>query len=33
MDGWKANRVYQAFQWLTYDSFKVSLGLPTTGGH
>jgi len=22
-----------AFQWLIYDSFKVSLGLPTTGGH
>lgn len=22
-----------AFQWLTYDSFKVYLGLPTTGGH
>jgi len=22
-----------AFQWLLYDSFKVSLGLPTTGGH
>jgi solute carrier family 25 phosphate transporter 3 len=24
---------WQAFQWLIYDSFKVSLGLPTTGGH
>ncbi|PNS19458.1 hypothetical protein CAC42_7302 [Sphaceloma murrayae] len=22
-----------AFQWLIYDSFKVALGLPTTGGH
>jgi len=22
-----------AFQWLIYDSFKVGLGLPTTGGH
>ncbi|CAD0111758.1 unnamed protein product [Aureobasidium uvarum] len=22
-----------AFQWLIYDSFKVSIGLPTTGGH
>ncbi|KAF2270244.1 mitochondrial phosphate carrier protein-like protein [Lojkania enalia] len=22
-----------AFQWLIYDSFKVYLGLPTTGGH
>lgn len=22
-----------AFQWLLYDSFKVTLGLPTTGGH
>jgi len=22
-----------AFQWLIYDTFKVSLGLPTTGGH
>ncbi|KAI5203105.1 hypothetical protein E4T39_04371 [Aureobasidium subglaciale] len=22
-----------AFQWLIYDSFKVSVGLPTTGGH
>lgn len=22
-----------AFQWLAYDSFKVYLGLPTTGGH
>ncbi|KAF2126066.1 mitochondrial phosphate carrier protein-like protein [Dothidotthia symphoricarpi CBS 119687] len=22
-----------AFQWLIYDSFKVSLGLPTSGGH
>ncbi|MCJ1240925.1 hypothetical protein MMC14_008929 [Varicellaria rhodocarpa] len=22
-----------AFQWLIYDSFKVSLGFPTTGGH
>ena len=22
-----------AFQWLVYDSFKVYLGLPTTGGH
>ncbi|KAF1982406.1 mitochondrial phosphate carrier protein 2 [Aulographum hederae CBS 113979] len=22
-----------AFQWLIYDSFKVNLGLPTTGGH
>lgn len=22
-----------AFQWLIYDSFKVQLGLPTTGGH
>ncbi|TAQ83959.1 hypothetical protein B7494_g7722 [Chlorociboria aeruginascens] len=22
-----------AFQWLLYDSFKVALGLPTTGGH
>ncbi|KAF3165578.1 Cu/Pi carrier [Orbilia oligospora] len=22
-----------AFQWLSYDSFKVYLGLPTTGGH
>ena len=22
-----------AFQWLIYDSFKVTLGLPTTGGH
>jgi solute carrier family 25 (mitochondrial phosphate transporter), member 3 len=21
------------FQWLIYDSFKVFLGLPTTGGH
>ena len=21
------------FQWLIYDSFKVSIGLPTTGGH
>lgn len=21
------------FQWLIYDSFKVYLGLPTTGGH
>lgn len=21
------------FQWLLYDSFKVALGLPTTGGH
>jgi len=22
-----------AFQWLVYDSFKVALGFPTTGGH
>jgi solute carrier family 25 phosphate transporter 3 len=22
-----------AFQWLIYDSFKVTMGLPTTGGH
>jgi solute carrier family 25 (mitochondrial phosphate transporter), member 3 len=22
-----------AFQWLIYDSFRVALGLPTTGGH
>ncbi|KAI9885613.1 MAG: Cu/Pi carrier [Watsoniomyces obsoletus] len=22
-----------AFQWLVYDTFKVTLGLPTTGGH
>lgn len=22
-----------AFQWLIYDSFKVALGFPTTGGH
>lgn len=22
-----------ALQWLIYDSFKVALGLPTTGGH
>ena len=22
-----------AFQWLIYDSFKVALGLPITGGH
>lgn len=22
-----------AFQWLIYDTFKVYMGLPTTGGH
>jgi solute carrier family 25 (mitochondrial phosphate transporter), member 3 len=22
-----------AFQWLIYDSFKVAMGFPTTGGH
>jgi len=22
-----------AFQWLIYDTWKVNLGLPTTGGH
>jgi solute carrier family 25 phosphate transporter 3 len=33
--GNSANRFFPqtAFQWLIYDSFKVYLGLPTTGGH
>lgn len=31
--GMIANQDFTAFQWLIYDSFKVSLGLPTTGGH